>query len=110
MVRFNQRQVVLAHSVVAALLLLSQLLLDPASAQQAGATEFVKTRHASLQKLLRETGKSAAARETRTKRLNREVRELLDFEGLSRRALADHWVQSQSKLLGHFAICKGSLH
>lgn len=67
-------------------------LVTPASAQAEGpATKFLQARHASVERILREPAQDAKDHTARDRKLNEALGRLLDFDELSRRALAAHW-------------------
>lgn len=86
---------------LAASLALSLLLCVPAlllglpaqsSAQTQGpATRYVRQRHDEVTRIMRRSADTEAARSARSVEVTRILSDLLDYQELSRRALADHW-------------------
>ena len=67
-------------------------LTVPAQAHaQQGAQAFLEHKHEEVNQLLRTAANNAAARQRRSRRLTGILSNLLDYEGLSQRALGEHW-------------------
>ena len=74
---------IVTRLALAALLLTSSAAL--AHAETTGATQFMEARQTAVNSVLNKKGKPDA------EALGREIDTLLDYEGLSRSALRDHW-------------------
>lgn len=70
---------------------LALLLTASAASAQQGASAFLEGQHQEVNRILRQPAANDAARERRTERLRTLLNGLLDYEELSRRALAAHW-------------------
>jgi len=70
-------------------------LLGTASAAAADApltaNKFLEKRHAEVMTIINQSNPSAKVDDAKEQRLKSAIGDLLDFEELSRRALADHW-------------------
>jgi phospholipid transport system substrate-binding protein len=62
-----------------------------ASAQDGPASRFLKQRHDEITRIMRRRADTEEARHQRSEEVRRIVRELFDFEVVSRRALGEHW-------------------
>jgi phospholipid transport system substrate-binding protein len=74
-----------------ALVVASISLAPLASAQEGPATRYVRQRQDEVMRLLRRDTTTDAARRERNGEVTRVLSELLDYQELSRRALATHW-------------------
>lgn len=80
--------------VVSALLALmagGPLLLPARAGAQSSARRYLEQKHEAVNRILRREANSDAARQRRDRQLTRILNGLLDYEGLSRAALAEHW-------------------
>lgn len=77
-----------------ALLAISAVVLVPSVEAQTGpATRYLRQRNDEVNRILRRDATSAEARTRRSADVTRILSDLLDYEELSRRALAAHWDQ-----------------
>lgn len=65
--------------------------LGGVAAAQGGPQALLERQHHEVSRILGEPANTDAARQQRTERVRAILNDLLDYEELSRRALADHW-------------------
>lgn len=84
------RMKTLALSLLAALGIVL-LLPGTGAAQDGPATRYLRQRHEEMNRVMRRPATTDEARARRAEEINVMLRELLDYEELSRRALGAHW-------------------